>query len=409
MSRRKTETGLGDIKNGLNSSVKDFLPLMALLGVIGDATKDEGSGVIGIDLNIPLLNGSGLTDERVFKVRALVDTAPEPYERLLAALPEQVKERRTQELLAHTNKLHATLEFAYNVTNAFFGRAAGKHADLLAAVFGQVVQSVEQALAAANDQVRELIELLGDRSIRTPIGDLPPPLRAQIEALIAEIVEAGARFDAALAQAVTAARVSAVGELINNQPQLHFGVARTYKDPIYGPETLSGRLTFETGLGNSVNAFRRSLGDNVNVCRTPTAECAAAFQAFVREAGASIKRGTRVGLFAGFTRFRVYGLQLPDDGVDLREAGALGWTAGAVVGGLLGVDDTGNASTRIDGSLEVGGLGDERRLVGALTVTKKLGELSLPFGIVYANKPEFLTGTDYGLSAHVGVKFNLFP
>ena len=49
------------------------------------------------------------------------------------------------------------------------------------------------------------------------------------------------------------------------------------------------------------------------------------------------------------------------------------------------------------------------RLVASLTITKKLGELSIPFGIVYASEPKYLTGVDHGLTANVGLKFNLFP
>ena len=46
--------------------------------------------------------------------------------------------------------------------------------------------------------------------------------------------------------------------------------------------------------------------------------------------------------------------------------------------------------------------------MASLTITKKLGEISVPLGIVYANNPKFLTDIDHGLSAHVGLKFNVF-
>ena len=35
--------------------------------------------------------------------------------------------------------------------------------------------------------------------------------------------------------------------------------------------------------------------------------------------------------------------------------------------------------------------------------------VSIPFGIVYANKAKYLTGVDQGLGANVALKFNLFP
>jgi hypothetical protein len=38
--------------------------------------------------------------------------------------------------------------------------------------------------------------------------------------------------------------------------------------------------------------------------------------------------------------------------------------------------------------------GVDSRFVVSLTVTTKLGDLSIPFGIVYDNKEKFLTGVD---------------
>ena len=40
-------------------------------------------------------------------------------------------------------------------------------------------------------------------------------------------------------------------------------------------------------------------------------------------------------------------------------------------------------------------------------LTRKVGNLSIPFGIVYANHGEFLGDVDARLSAHLGLKFNM--
>jgi hypothetical protein len=47
--------------------------------------------------------------------------------------------------------------------------------------------------------------------------------------------------------------------------------------------------------------------------------------------------------------------------------------------------------------------------VATLTLTKKFGDVSVPFGLRYAYRTEFLSDFDHGISAHVGLKFNLFP
>ena len=47
------------------------------------------------------------------------------------------------------------------------------------------------------------------------------------------------------------------------------------------------------------------------------------------------------------------------------------------------------------------------RLVASLTLTRKIGGLTVPFGIVYANHAEFLPDVDHQLSAHLGLRFSL--
>ncbi|HEU5134669.1 MAG TPA: hypothetical protein VFU13_05955, partial [Steroidobacteraceae bacterium] len=45
------------------------------------------------------------------------------------------------------------------------------------------------------------------------------------------------------------------------------------------------------------------------------------------------------------------------------------------------------------------------RLVATLTYTRRIGDMDVPFSIVYANKSEFLEGVDKQIGLHVGVKF----
>jgi hypothetical protein len=50
---------------------------------------------------------------------------------------------------------------------------------------------------------------------------------------------------------------------------------------------------------------------------------------------------------------------------------------------------------------------DVRAIPSNLPMTNLFG--AVPFGLVYASNPKYLTGFDHGLSANVGLKFNLFP
>jgi hypothetical protein len=47
------------------------------------------------------------------------------------------------------------------------------------------------------------------------------------------------------------------------------------------------------------------------------------------------------------------------------------------------------------------------RGVATLTFTRKVGDMEIPFGIVYANHSEFLGDVDSRLSAHLGIRFKM--
>jgi hypothetical protein len=51
------------------------------------------------------------------------------------------------------------------------------------------------------------------------------------------------------------------------------------------------------------------------------------------------------------------------------------------------------------------GTGDSERIKAALTYTRRVGDMDVPFAIVYANKSEFLGDVDQQIGLHLGVKF----
>lgn len=79
---------------------------------------------------------------------------------------------------------------------------------------------------------------------------------------------------------------------------------------------------------------------------------------------------------------------------------------------LIPADSSGTQPMRVDFVAKYENVSDDPtrrdRGVATLTITRQFGNLTIPFGIVYANHPEFLGPVDKELSAHVGLKFNLF-
>src|SRR5688572_30811806 len=79
---KKTETGLGDLPNGLSSATKNFLPLLEVSGLVGPVEKDEKSGIVTVALNRLFPNTRG------FQLRALINTKPTLFGQLRATLDE---------------------------------------------------------------------------------------------------------------------------------------------------------------------------------------------------------------------------------------------------------------------------------------------------------------------------------
>lgn len=421
-AKAKTETGDLDPANGLSSSTKDFLPLLRFTGVLGDFTKDDDTGVITVALNSPFV---GSKDPTV-QAKALIETKPKLFGPLKQALTADTRDDIEKVLLDVTNRQNVTVELSYNITNQSLGRGFAQHQGLVDNLFlashGRIVKEEE----LANRLLLRIIEIVGQASTdpkvvydpgTTPFKDLPESARNSITAILADGRAQGAmRLHTAFIESFRASSLDVLGQLISNQPQLHFTWAKAFRDPLYGPNAFSGRVTYEMGLGNSLNELRsRAAGKCDADASADAAGCLAALSAFAgrRATKAAIKTGTRLAIFAEFTQVDAYSKVLDEHEVQVTFDKGTSWSAGINFGRLVGVDDDGTASARVDGAFRYEKpanefLGNERA-VGSITLTKKFGDISVPFGIVYANKPEFLKGVDHELSAHVGVKFNLFP
>ncbi|MDP2323039.1 MAG: hypothetical protein Q8N51_03310 [Gammaproteobacteria bacterium] len=423
-TKKKTETGDLDPANGLSSSVKDFLPLLRFTGVLGDFTKDDDTGTISVAINTPLLGSK----DPAFQAKALIETKPKLFDPLKQGLPAEKRDEIMKTLLDVTNRQNVTVQLAYNITNQSLGRSFGQYQSLVDNLFIATHPLIRPVETLANALLVEISEIVTRPRAGAPASDthnpaatlmkdLPAEKRTQVETALALGRASGAlKLRGAFDETVRKSGLRVLGQLINNQPQLHFTWSKAFRDPLYGPNAFSGRVTYEMGLGNNLNELRsRAAGKCDDDAAADAAGCLAALAAFAGRPStkAAIKAGTRLAIFAEFTQVDAYSEVIDDHNVNVAFDKGTSWSAGVDFGRLVGVDDDGAASARVDGSFRYEKpanefLGNERA-VGSLTLTKKFGDVSVPFGIVYANKPEFLKGVDHELSAHLGVKFNLFP
>jgi hypothetical protein len=257
------------------------------------------------------------------------------------------------------------------------------------------------------------------------IGKDEPLIRAALESAIGTLAARMLERQHALQAIADRGGLGLFGQMVNNQPQLNFDFARNFRDDLFGPDTLSGRLAYEWGFGN-LNAFDRY--DNrfgghcvkvrVAIIRSEAPKpadldaCLEAFGDYATQNKAEIMGGARVAISAGFTKSAKYHYLIEPTGevVDFREGTLV--TLSVDFGRLIGVRDDGTAGARLDLAARYEnpqtGRGKDR-FVASATLTKKIGDVSVPFGLVYANRREFLGDVDHQLSATVGLKLNLFP
>jgi hypothetical protein len=404
--KKKTETGVQDI-NGLSSSVKDFLPLLQMTGLLGDVKKDETTGTVSIAWNTRLL-----TQDPALQVKAVFETKPKLFDELKKKLPAASRDAVEKSLLgSKTGAEHTTIHASYNVMSQRLGRNFSSHMalynDLVLAATGGPRRERVRADSALR---RTLIEVLGNEISldKTPWAEIPEARRDAAQPIITKIVQTHEALRVAVADAIKSTGLDVFGQLVNNQPQLSITVSPAFRDDLFGPNFYSGRITFEKGLSSNLNGF---------FDRMESAKCAAPcleeFAAYANspETRAHLKAASRVAAFAEFTHHANYLFTNSDVGLNVAIPKGRSLSAGVDYGSLFGVSETGAADGRVDASLRFeyrSEAPDSTRLVASVVVTKKLGDISVPFGIVYANKPRFLTGVDKGITANVGLKFNLF-
>jgi hypothetical protein len=413
--KKKTETSLQDL-NGLSTSLKDFLPLLQIAGALGDVKTDETTGAVSVALNTRFLGSGGtLTQDPSLQIKAVVETKPKLFDQLRSQLPEGSRDALEKQLLTgKPDAEHTTLHASYNVTSRKLGRNFAMHMalynDLFEAAAAPPTEAGAQAVASL---ARELRDALGDDvdPDSTLWGEIPVDKRSAAEPIIVKNARALRSLDVSFRSAVNGRGLDLFGQLINNQPQLTITASRSFRDDLFGPDVWTVRAVYEKGLGNNLNGFFKELRSTD--CSTERTECLKKYSSYANDPGtrARIKAASRLAFSVEVSRHQAYDFQ------DVARALALALPERTVVAGaldfgrLVGVDEAGVAEGRIDGSVRFEHRSetvDETRFVASLTLTKKVGQASIPLQIVYANKDGLSSGVDKGLTVTAGLKFNLF-
>jgi hypothetical protein len=215
---------------------------------------------------------------------------------------------------------------------------------------------------------------------------------------------------------VDAAHVETFAKLINNQPQLHASVSYKDRNPVVGANETALSITYEWGYRANVNLAEKHIsekcGSGTALTRTP--ECILrSFTDYVVTNASAIEAGDRLKFSLEYADVDDLSVVIEDPAFTYAKPGGNKLTSTLAYGRSLTADDGLFDSSRIDIEIKREAIDDDpdrnNRTIGTVTLTRSIGDVSFPFSLVYANKPEFVAmeATDK-LSAHVGVKYE-FP
>lgn len=385
-------TGVDTGGINLTTTTRDFSPLMALSGLLGQNNADKGTGTIVYNLNflIPWL-GKETEGARNGQFQAVVNMQPQISGLVRNAIPAAERDDRVSQLEEKLGILDDyTIHFTYNYSNLSHGRRFAQYKNAYEAMCDIALGAVDwqkddQTLSGRPD-------IPEDTTFEnmTPMNALKARMFVQAKAS-----ELRAQAD----RAMSAAGLKSYHQLVNNQPQFHVTAERKFREPLVGPDELSLNVTYEWTMVN-LNAATKG-------CVNWDETCLDRYTEYVDSNEGAIEDSNRVSFSGKYVDIEGEtinaGLANPIvSGSARRLELSLGWGRNLTFGG---------EPVKLDLSATYENVSDDPkrkdRGIARLTLTRSVGMMSIPFGIVYANHGEFLGDVDARLSAHFGLTFKM--
>jgi hypothetical protein len=418
-----TAQKLADTKTGADTggaatanSLTDLAPIFDALGLL---SSDEASGnQLAFNLNF-LLPVQDVENKNT-QLQLVVNTQPEPLDQLVQAFDESVRETRKDELQKEIPTFgDQELKFSWSLRNTRFGRDYQTLRGVLSPIYEGAFARSRKAKDARDNvaKLRDFPSFLTANRISltqaqgTLIKDL---LKDGMDPKVVTETIAAASARENLLQLVSAeiarANLDSLTELVDQQPQLLFGLSHNFRDEIVGPEETSATLTWEMTRRNLGNFLHGSGAACLNKQEVEKGDdgaytkCVAALENYLTQ---DLKDQWRLKLEASYKRVDALSYSFPDDDValDLPKTKRVEVTFG---GGrdFTGKPDLGHLDFELsyDSNVDNDSTNKDRLRV-AITLTRRVGGVDVPFSIVYANRNEFLGEVDHQISMHIGIKF----
>jgi hypothetical protein len=406
-------TGVDTSGANLTTGTKDFSPLMALAALLGQGTSG-GSGTLVFDHNFHLPTFDKLNDSNNAQLKAVLNTQPTISGALRAKLHEKTLDDQIPRIEQKIGELDDfTVQLTYNFTNNSTGRGFEQYKknykNLCNVAYADWKKQADKWIDATRETLGESFKQAPPDS-EVSFDKMVPAMAAQ--ALV--LTEAQARQLASTnPQVKRDAALASYYMLLDNQPQFHLTAERKFRDPLVGPDELMVDVTYEWSRVN-LNAATKKCDGNWG-----TEECLDAYTAYVNgeekgkgeeEMRKEMEQGDRLSFTGEY-------VDIGGDSID----------AGLSELGTLVLEPVHKLTLKLDWSRKLSfGEGDpvkmdlaasyedvsddphrQDRGVASLTLTCRVGNMEIPFGIVYANHGEFLGDVDARLSAHIGLNFKM--
>ena len=397
------------------STVADLVPLFDALGLISDSDSEKGKLTLNLNFLLPVQDDVGHNTQ----LKLIVNTSPKPFDTLVQAFPETVRAARTDTLQKDIDTFgESELSLTYSLMNGTFGRDYDRYAPMLEPIFLGAIKSVRppgdmqflQLLTRLTATLGSAVSTAPD----TKIKDLPVDDTVK-EQLITAIASNAREVEAIkpLAEAEIKARgLTRLTQLIDQQPQLLFTLGHDIRDDIVGPEKTSATLTFEKTAANLGHFLRTSgasclKGDEVRQGGPAYTTCANALDSYFAGPAKNLNTQMRWKLAASYHRVKKWSYAAPSDSVSLSLPETDRWEVAFGLGRpLLGRrnGDRIDVEVAYDSNID-DDTSNKERVKATVTYTRRIGDMDVPFSLVYANKDEFLGEVDQQISLHLGLKF----
>jgi hypothetical protein len=430
LAKKLTGSAPAATPQGANS-FSDFFNTLKAAADSGSTDNKQNDEAIGFEMSHCLRDsftpaiGSSYRLQCQARVRA---GGARLYEPIKKALPDSVRDARSKELesgLSFGDTVSAGVFF--NLAGDRVGRVPpfGAHG-LFEDIWKVVDSDTETVDVSARDTTAARERLVANAftvfSTKAPGQTFDPN---------GELTEL-ARLDAALAEALVKAREAAARaelgsmdrmrsslrahhyfdlvDLVNNQPQLNFGVEYTQRNDLAGPDEWRARLVWEYGLVNLNTAQ-----DSVNLCSKSSPDNSKLKMSCLdRYLGNKItqkrlKGGDRLALSIEAVRRKKYSASLPSDNISFTEKPTKSLIGAFSYGFYTAFGDDGDATSRLDFKIDYEDVSDDPRrqdrgtAVG--TFSQKVYGSVLALSLVYGTKPEFRGDVNQDLSARLGLNY----